>query len=149
MAYEKIFSQKIFAPGKSTSKVWSIMMCCHVMCGTQFHHANQETAVRRCICPSEKFSHIKFGHKKELAIKWLYVFLLYFYIVPGCRRRHIFVDGAVRGVYTSLFVIFSCTFRWFRPILSVKLKEENNSNRNNYNDNNNRNGRREVYEFSR
>ena len=38
--------------------------------------------------------------------------------------------------YTDVCVFtFLCTFRWFRPILSVKLKEENNSNSNDYNDN--------------
>ena len=59
-----------------------------------------------------------------------------FRVVPGCRRRHLCVDGAVRGVCASWHVYFSvCTFQLLSPILSVKLKRKNNSNSNNYNDN--------------
>ena len=38
------------------------------------------------------------------------------------------------AVYVCVFT-FPCTFRWLRPILSVKLKRKNNCNSNNYNDN--------------
>ena len=56
-----------------------------------------------------------------------------FRVVPGCRRRHLFVDGAVRGVYTSLCVYFSMHISMVAPYTLCEAKKKDNSN--NYNDN--------------
>ena len=66
MAYEKIFSQKFFTPGKLASKLWNLMMYGPVICGAHnFITPIPKTVVRRCICPSEKNFPYKFGHKKN------------------------------------------------------------------------------------